>query len=101
MLFRSGDAVERAQVEDAFVRDEAVAAVERGEMFFEPLGNVIRIEDGELYRVHGKLQYAFGSTNLNARNRSQENKIPCSANESKFNRESNRRREMTVFCSSK
>ena len=49
-----GDAVERAQVEDAFVRDEAVAAVERGEMFFEPLGNVIRVESGELLKVPPK-----------------------------------------------
>jgi hypothetical protein len=46
-----GDALERTQVEDAFVRDEAVAAVERREMFFESLGNVIRIEDGELRRL--------------------------------------------------
>ena len=43
-----GDAVERAQVEDAFVRDEAVAV----EIFFEPSRacGIIRVEDGELRR---------------------------------------------------
>ena len=49
-----GRALERAQIQNALVRDEAVAAVEGREMFLEPLGNVIRVEDGELReRVHG------------------------------------------------
>ena len=34
-------------------------ALKRGELFFEPLGNVIRVEDGELYRVHGKTSKCF------------------------------------------
>ena len=106
-----GGGLERAQVEDAFVRDEAVAAVERREMLFEPLGSVIRVEDGELRGgVDGKSSRCFGSTTLlgagekvakpdevnklSSRNRSQGNKIPCSANESKINREPREPREM-------
>ena len=44
-----GHAFEVAQIEDALVRDEAaVAAVERREIFLQPLGDVIRIENGDL-----------------------------------------------------
>jgi hypothetical protein len=46
-----GDAVERAQIQNALVRDEAVAAVERREIIFQPLGNVIRVEDGVFRRL--------------------------------------------------
>jgi hypothetical protein len=46
-----GRFVERAQIQNALVRDEAVAAVKRREIFFQSRGDVIRVEDGELRRV--------------------------------------------------
>lgn len=46
-----GGFVEGAQIQNTFVRHEAVAAVERREIFFQTRGDVIRVEDGGLRRL--------------------------------------------------
>ena len=56
-----GDALERAQVQDAFVCDEAVAAVERGEMIFQSLGNVVGVENGVLGRFGESVRASHGN----------------------------------------
>ena len=44
--------LQRAQIEDALVRDEAVPAFEEHrEISVQPLGDVIGVEDGELRRL--------------------------------------------------